>query len=110
MCWGDPPSTKSADREAASVSGLEVIGRDTPRDSMATVPIHSTVPIAELLRTRSIATQFQPILSARQPGIVGLEALTLGRLPDGGQLPAARLFRLAAEAGVSERPSDQFVL
>jgi EAL domain-containing protein (putative c-di-GMP-specific phosphodiesterase class I) len=55
--------------------------------------------IAEIIRRRGTVTHFQPILSARQASIVGLEALSRGLLDDDPLIAPKTLFSMAAETG-----------
>ena len=62
-----------------------------------------TLPsIGDILRAKGVVTHFQPILSARQKSIVGLEALSRGFVPGEGVIGAQALFRMAEEAGVTD--------
>lgn len=74
----------------------------------------SMSPIHEILENKGVVTHFQPIHSARQKSIVGLEglsrgligveALSRGRIGDKNEIiPPARLFAMAAEQGVSDQ-------
>ena len=67
---------------------------------MATGPLFKGPSIHELLKNRGIVTYFQPILSARQRSIVGLEALSRGVGEDSGVIPPRTLFNAADEAGL----------
>jgi EAL domain-containing protein (putative c-di-GMP-specific phosphodiesterase class I) len=63
-----------------------------------------TQSIVDIIASGSIVTHFQPILSARQKSIVGLEALARGTALDPDPLvPPMRLFAMANQAGVTER-------
>lgn len=57
--------------------------------------------IDDLIERRRIVTHFQPILSARQRSVVGLEALTRG-VPEGAAvIDPKSLFAMAAERGLT---------
>ncbi|HLQ79117.1 MAG TPA: EAL domain-containing protein [Terriglobia bacterium] len=70
--------------------------------------------IHDILASNGVCAHFQPILSARQKSIVGLEALTRGiagieamslgsALVDGRFIPPDTLFQMASEEGVVDR-------
>jgi EAL domain-containing protein (putative c-di-GMP-specific phosphodiesterase class I) len=63
-------------------------------------------PLRRMLATRSITTHFQPIFSARQKAVVGMEALSRGVRPDGALVPPVHLFKLAIEEGLSRPVED----
>ena len=67
---------------------------------MATGPLFKGSSIHELLNSGGIVTYFQPILSARQRSIVGLEALSRGVGADSGVIAPRVLFNAAGEAGL----------
>ena len=71
------------------------------RQAVATGPLLKGPSIQELLKTRGIVTYFQPILSARQMSIVGLEALSRGVGADSGVICPRTLFKAAGEAGLT---------
>lgn len=58
-------------------------------------------PVRRLIQARGITTHFQPIFSTRQKAIVGVEALARGLGADGALVPPYRLFKMAAEEGLS---------
>jgi EAL domain-containing protein (putative c-di-GMP-specific phosphodiesterase class I) len=58
-------------------------------------------PLRRLIQERGVATHFQPIFSARQKAVVGVEALARGLRADGSLVPPQHLFKLAAEEGLS---------
>ena len=59
--------------------------------------------IVDLIASRSIVTHFQPILSARQKSIIGVEALARGKASDPLTLvPPRPLFELAGLAGLTD--------
>jgi EAL domain-containing protein (putative c-di-GMP-specific phosphodiesterase class I) len=66
------------------------------RDEIA----HDT-PVRRLLRGRALTTHFQPIFSARQKAVVGMEALARGVNEDGSLLAPYHLFKMAADEGLS---------
>ena len=70
------------------------------RQAVATGPLFRGLSIHELLRTRGIVTYFQPIVSARQRSIVGLEALSRGVGADSGVIAPRAIFSAADEAGL----------
>ncbi|MDD3814379.1 MAG: EAL domain-containing protein [Desulfocapsaceae bacterium] len=58
------------------------------------------VDLEEILQAERIRTLFQPIISLKQKRMVGVEALSRGeRACNGGLLPPALLFSVAAQAG-----------
>jgi EAL domain-containing protein (putative c-di-GMP-specific phosphodiesterase class I) len=63
-------------------------------------------PLRRLIQERGIATHFQPIFSARQKAVVGVEALARGVRHDGSLIPPQHLFRMAAEEGLSAVVED----
>jgi EAL domain-containing protein (putative c-di-GMP-specific phosphodiesterase class I) len=58
-------------------------------------------PLRRLIQERGVATHFQPIFSARQKAVVGVEALARGVRADGSLVPPHHLFKMAAEEGLS---------
>jgi EAL domain-containing protein (putative c-di-GMP-specific phosphodiesterase class I) len=58
-------------------------------------------PLRRLIQDRGVAAHFQPIFSARQKAVVGVEALARGLRPDGSLVPPNHLFKMAAEEGLS---------
>jgi EAL domain-containing protein (putative c-di-GMP-specific phosphodiesterase class I) len=68
----------------------------------ATVYLKRLPSIRDILRTSGVVTHFQPILSARAKSIVGLEALSRGQMPGEDIISPTTLFRMAAEAGVTD--------
>jgi EAL domain-containing protein (putative c-di-GMP-specific phosphodiesterase class I) len=58
-------------------------------------------PLRRLIHDRGIATYFQPIFSARQKAVVGMEALARGVKADGNIVAPCDLFRMAAQEGLS---------
>jgi EAL domain-containing protein (putative c-di-GMP-specific phosphodiesterase class I) len=71
---------------------------------VACAAVDKRIPrIAEILDAGGVETAFQPILSAPQRSIVGLEALSRGSLPGEAIIPPRTLFSMAEEAGVSEQ-------
>jgi EAL domain-containing protein (putative c-di-GMP-specific phosphodiesterase class I) len=58
-------------------------------------------PLRRLIQERGVTTHFQPIFSARQKAVVGVEALARGLRADGHLVPPNHLFKLAAEEGLS---------
>jgi EAL domain-containing protein (putative c-di-GMP-specific phosphodiesterase class I) len=58
--------------------------------------------IEDILQTRSIVTCFQPILSARQKAVVGVEALSRARLVGDRLIPPASLFQMARNEGAAD--------
>ncbi|HVZ70848.1 MAG TPA: EAL domain-containing protein [Polyangia bacterium] len=63
-------------------------------------------PLRWMISTRAITTHFQPIFSARQKAVVGMEALARGVRRDGGIMPPVHLFKLAVEEGLSRPVED----
>jgi EAL domain-containing protein (putative c-di-GMP-specific phosphodiesterase class I) len=63
--------------------------------------IELDTPIRRMLRTKSITTHFQPIFSARQKTVVGMEALSRGVQPDAQLMPPYSLFKMANAEGLS---------
>jgi EAL domain-containing protein (putative c-di-GMP-specific phosphodiesterase class I) len=61
------------------------------------IRLRSTRPTArEILAARAVVTHFQPIYSAKQKSVIGVEALSRGRNPSTAELvPPAELFALA---------------
>jgi EAL domain-containing protein (putative c-di-GMP-specific phosphodiesterase class I) len=57
--------------------------------------------IGSLIESRGITAHFQPIVSARQRSVMGLEALARGVSGGGAPLSAATLFDMAAEASLT---------
>ncbi|HVU52531.1 MAG TPA: EAL domain-containing protein [Polyangia bacterium] len=58
-------------------------------------------PLRRLIQDRGVAAHFQPIFSARQKAVVGVEALARGVRADGSLVPPHHLFKMAAEEGLS---------
>jgi EAL domain-containing protein (putative c-di-GMP-specific phosphodiesterase class I) len=58
-------------------------------------------PIRRLIHDRGVTSHFQPIFSARQKAVVGMEALARGVNEDGSLLAPFHLFKMAAEEGLS---------
>jgi EAL domain-containing protein (putative c-di-GMP-specific phosphodiesterase class I) len=58
-------------------------------------------PLRRLIQDRGVTTHFQPIFSARQKAVVGVEALARGVRADGSLVPPTRLFKMAAEESLS---------
>jgi EAL domain-containing protein (putative c-di-GMP-specific phosphodiesterase class I) len=63
-------------------------------------PVPGGLSIQNILRSRGVVTHFQPILSARQRSIVGLEALSRGTIPGLDIIAPRTIFRAAGEAGL----------
>jgi EAL domain-containing protein (putative c-di-GMP-specific phosphodiesterase class I) len=53
-------------------------------------------PLRRLIQDRGVTTHFQPIFSARQKAVVGVEALARGVTPEGKLIAPLELFRMAA--------------
>ena len=72
------------------------------RQVVAAGPLLRGPSIHELLKSRGIVTYFQPILSARQRSIIGLEALSrgVGEGSGSGVIAPRTLFNAAAEASL----------
>jgi EAL domain-containing protein (putative c-di-GMP-specific phosphodiesterase class I) len=70
------------------------------RSQVAAGALFKASSIYELLRSRGIVTYFQPILSARQRSIVGLEALSRGIGAGSSVLAPRALFSAAGEVGL----------
>jgi EAL domain-containing protein (putative c-di-GMP-specific phosphodiesterase class I) len=64
-------------------------------------PVDLDTPLRRLIQERGVTTHFQPIFSARQKAVVGVEALARGRRADGSLVPPNHLFKMAAEEGLS---------
>ena len=64
-------------------------------------PIDLDTPLRRLIQERGVTTHFQPIFSARQKAVVGVEALARGLRADGSLVPPIHLFKMAAEEGLS---------
>jgi EAL domain-containing protein (putative c-di-GMP-specific phosphodiesterase class I) len=64
-------------------------------------PIDLDTPLRRLIHDRGVTTHFQPIFSARQKAVIGVEALARGARADGSLVPPQHLFRMAAEEGLS---------
>jgi EAL domain-containing protein (putative c-di-GMP-specific phosphodiesterase class I) len=58
-------------------------------------------PLRRLIQERGVTTHFQPIFSARQKAVVGVEALARGLRVDGTLMPPVHLFKMAAAEGLS---------
>jgi EAL domain-containing protein (putative c-di-GMP-specific phosphodiesterase class I) len=58
-------------------------------------------PLRRIIHERGITSHFQPIFSARQKAVVGVEALARGARADGSLVPPQHLFKMAAEEGLS---------
>jgi EAL domain-containing protein (putative c-di-GMP-specific phosphodiesterase class I) len=58
-------------------------------------------PLRRIIADRGIASYFQPIFSARQKAVVGVEALARGVRADGSIVPPHHLFKMAAEEDLS---------
>jgi EAL domain-containing protein (putative c-di-GMP-specific phosphodiesterase class I) len=63
--------------------------------------IELDTPLRRLIHDRGVAAHFQPIFSARQKAVVGVEALARGVGADGSLIAPHHLFRMAAEEGLS---------
>src|SRR5688572_20436058 len=63
-------------------------------------------PIRWMVDAKAITSHFQPIVSVRQPGVVGMEALARGVPGGGALLPPAALFRMAAAERLSRDVED----
>ena len=64
-------------------------------------PIDLDTPLRRLIQDRGVITHFQPIFSARQKAVIGVEALARGLRSDGSLVPPYHLFKMAAEEGLS---------
>jgi EAL domain-containing protein (putative c-di-GMP-specific phosphodiesterase class I) len=64
-------------------------------------PAAILAPMADVLETDRLITHFQPILSARQRSIIGVEALARVALPSGDVLDADSLFRMATREALT---------
>lgn len=58
-------------------------------------------PLRRIVSGRGLTTHFQPIFSARQRSVVGMEALSRGVNEDGSLLAPYHLFKMAAAEGLS---------
>ena len=68
------------------------------------MPIGATVSkpsIGDLIESKRVTAHFQPIVSARQRSVMGFEALARGSNGQSSPLPAAALFRMAADASLT---------
>jgi EAL domain-containing protein (putative c-di-GMP-specific phosphodiesterase class I) len=64
-------------------------------------PVDLDTPLRRLIQQRGVTTHFQPIFSARQKAVVGVEALARGVRADGALVPPQHLFKMAADEGLS---------
>lgn len=58
-------------------------------------------PLRRIIQERGVTTHFQPIFSARQKTVVGMEALARGMKADGNLVSPYDLFKMAANEGLS---------
>ena len=65
--------------------------------------IDPALSIHNLLHSRQITTEFQPVFSVRQKSMVGVEALSRGLVPGRSAILPAVLFQLAAAQGLTGR-------
>jgi EAL domain-containing protein (putative c-di-GMP-specific phosphodiesterase class I) len=63
-------------------------------------------PIRWLVDAKGVTSHFQPIISVRQPGIVGMEALARGVAGGGPLIPPATLFKMAEAERLSREVED----
>jgi EAL domain-containing protein (putative c-di-GMP-specific phosphodiesterase class I) len=63
-------------------------------------------PIRWLVDAKGITSHFQPILSVRQPGVVGMEALARGVAAGGTLLPPSALFKMAEAERLAREVED----
>src|SRR5688572_13887535 len=65
-------------------------------------------PIRWLVDAKGITSHFQPIISVRQPGVVGMEALARGVAGGGTLLPPSELFRMAEAERLGREVEDLY--
>ena len=63
-------------------------------------------PIRWLVDAKGITSHFQPIVSVRQPGVVGMEALARGVAGGGALLPPSALFKMAEAERLAREVED----
>jgi len=63
-------------------------------------------PIRWLVDAKGITSHFQPIVSVRQPGVVGMEALARGVAGGGTLLPPSALFKMAEAERLGREVED----